>query len=66
LTPRPRNILRDDPRFYGTVLAHIKAFCESIAAGKQPPVTGLDGLRSLQIIEAAIKSFETGQTVKPY
>jgi predicted dehydrogenase len=59
------NILRDDPRFYGTVPAHVRAFCESIAAGKQPPVTGLDGLRSLQIIEAAIESFETSRTITP-
>jgi len=60
------NMLRDDPRFYGTVPAHVKAFCESIAQGKEPPVTGLDGLRGLQVIEAAIESFESGQIVKPY
>ena len=45
---------------------HIKVFAEKIFEGLPPPITGLDGLRSLQIAEAAIKSFETGITVKPY
>jgi predicted dehydrogenase len=45
---------------------HMKAFVQAINAGKEPPVTGLDGLRELQIEVAIVESASSGKTVKPY
>lgn len=41
----------------------IDAFVEAIRMKKRPPVTGEDGVRALEIIQAAIRSAETGKTV---
>jgi predicted dehydrogenase len=53
-------------RFDSTFGAHVHAFVDALAAGKPAPVTGLDGLRCLEVIEGCIRSFETKQPVKPY
>ena len=53
-------------RFDTTFGLHVHAFVDALAAGQPVPVTGLDGLRCLQVIEGCIKSFETKQPVKPY
>ncbi len=53
-------------RFFDSFRGHIHAFIEALNAGRPVPVTGLDGLRGLQIIEACIASFEGHQPVKPY
>jgi len=44
----------------------IRAFIEAILRKEKPPVTGLDGLRALQIEEAILLSQEKGIPVKPY
>lgn len=45
-------------------VAEIEHFAECVATGTQPIVTGEDGLKCQQIIEAAFKSHETGTVVK--
>lgn len=42
----------------------LQSFAESIISKRKPRVTGLDGLRALQIAEATLKSAETGKTIK--
>lgn len=42
---------RDDP-----YQAQLKLFCESIIQDREPPVTGEDGVKSLEVIMAAYKS----------
>jgi predicted dehydrogenase len=47
--------------FWITFSNHINRVIRSISKCKPPPVTGVDGVRSLEIIETAIKSFEERQ-----
>jgi UDP-N-acetylglucosamine 3-dehydrogenase len=42
----------------------LQHFASSILNGKEPTITGTDGLKALQIAEAALKSAQTGTTVK--
>lgn len=50
---------KDDP-----YLAQLKAFCESILQEKEPPVTGDDGVKSLEIALAAYKSVKEKRWIK--
>jgi len=50
--------------FWITFSNHINQVIHSISKHQSPPVTGIDGVRSLEIIESAIKSFEEGQVLK--
>lgn len=43
----------------------IEAFVNAVENGTEMPVTGTDGLRALELAEAALKSVETGQAVAP-
>lgn len=49
--------------FWRTIDAHVHAFVDSILEGRDPPVTGRDGVRALELSFAAIESFEQGRTV---
>jgi predicted dehydrogenase len=49
--------------FWATIDAHIDAFIEALVFDKQPPVTGEDGLRALELTFAAIRSFEERSVV---
>ena len=51
--------------FWQTIDAHIDAFIAALQGGREPPVSGLDGLRALQLTYAAIRSFEEGRRVRP-
>ena len=42
----------------------VHAFVDDILVGRTPYPTGMDGLKALQVVEAAIKSFEEGTTVQ--
>lgn len=57
--PLPSSPLAEDP--YTT---EIKAFYDCLVEDKPSPVPGSEGLASLQLALAAIKSAETGQAVK--
>jgi myo-inositol 2-dehydrogenase/D-chiro-inositol 1-dehydrogenase len=49
--------------FHATIGEHVKAFLESVAAGSSPPVAGLDGLRGLELAEAALRSHAEGRPI---
>lgn len=41
-----------------------KAFIDAIIEGKQPPVTALDGYKSIELVEAVYEAIETGERIK--
>lgn len=50
---------------YTTAYANeIAAFVRAASDGTPPPTTGQDGLRALELADAAVKSVETGQAVR--
>ena len=51
-------------RFYDSLTAHLESFVAALAGGKPVPVTAVDGLEGLRLIEAAIKSNATGRRIK--
>lgn len=50
----------DDP-YYN----QLKGFVDAIQEGKEPPITGFDGLMAVSIATAAIESAKTGKVVAP-
>ncbi len=40
------------------------AFIESVLEGKEPPVTALDGFKSVELVESVYKAIETGEKIK--
>ena len=58
-------VFRSEHRdFWRTIDRHLEAFVSSILQGTEPPVSGGDGLRALELTYAAIRSFEGGRSVK--
>jgi len=47
-----------------TVEAALRAFCEALARAVPMPVTGVDGLRAVEIAEACYESAESGRVVR--
>lgn len=41
-----------------------KAFIDSILEGKEPPVTALDGYKSVQLVESVYEAIRTGEKIK--
>ncbi|MFH1569138.1 MAG: Gfo/Idh/MocA family oxidoreductase [Gemmatimonadota bacterium] len=50
---------------YGGIsgLACLRAAVEDLAAGRQPSITGMDGLRALEVVEAVYQAAESGAAV---
>jgi len=50
---------------YGGIsgLVYLRETVGAIAAGRQPEITGVDGLRALEVVEAVYESAATGRTV---
>ncbi len=46
------------------VSQEIRAFCEAVLAGDDPPVSGADGRAAVEIALAAYQSIETGETIE--
>lgn len=51
-------------RYNDAFIAEMKAFFDSIINNTETPVTGIDGLRPVQIAFAANKSLKEGRSVK--
>ena len=53
-----------EKRFYDAYVEELKAFIKSIIEDTEPPVTVVDGLRTVQIAEACWRSYKEGRSVK--
>ena len=51
--------------FWRTIDVHVGRFVDAVAADEEPPVSGEDGLRALELTYAAIRSFEEGRAIQP-
>jgi predicted dehydrogenase len=55
-----------DVQGYGGVsgLAYLRDVAKAIATGHEPEVTGIDGLRAMEVVEAIYRSAETGEATQ--
>ena len=51
-------------RYVKAYANEIAAFVNAVGQGSEMPVTGVDGLRALELAEAALKSIETGRAIQ--
>ena len=51
-------------RYTAAYANEIAAFVDAVAQGTETPTTGHDGLKALELADAALKSVETGQVIK--
>jgi predicted dehydrogenase len=54
----------DEGAFDSTIRDHLRTFLARLAAGEDPPVSGVDGLRGLELVEAALRSHAEGREVE--
>jgi myo-inositol 2-dehydrogenase/D-chiro-inositol 1-dehydrogenase len=59
---RPNHFVAGDA-FYESIVEHVHAFLEHVADGREPPVTGRDGVAGMKLVAAAIESLATGRAV---
>ncbi|MFN8525798.1 MAG: Gfo/Idh/MocA family oxidoreductase [Chloroflexota bacterium] len=65
-TPQPFGGRHHLLQFYPTTVEqHLAELVPALIEGRDPPVTGADGLAALRILVAAIRSFESGTAVAP-
>ena len=57
------NFFNGQTAFYDSLTNHIHCFLERLSEGRSPQVTGQDGLRGLEIVQAAIRSNRLRQVV---
>lgn len=57
------NYFKGQTAFYDSLTNHIHSFLGRLSEGKTPLVTGQDGLRGLEIVQAAIQSNQMGHVV---
>ena len=53
----------NEAAFTTTIGDHLRTFLARVSAGEPPPVSGLDGLRGLELVEAALLSHRENRTV---
>ena len=59
------NVVHEEPVEYRpTVVATILAFAEALERGRPMPITGLDGQRAVEIVDACYLSAERGEAVQ--
>jgi len=58
------NFVTGQTAFYDSLTNHIHCFLQRLSEGRSPLVTAADGLRGLEVIQAAIKSNQIGEVVK--
>lgn len=51
-------------RYMPAYQAEVAEFVDAVSAGREPLATGLDGLRALQLADAAYRSLESGSLVR--
>jgi len=44
--------------------AMLRAFVDAVREGREPPISGLDGLRAVEVVEAAYRSAASGEPVR--
>ena len=42
----------------------MKAFVHTVKTGEKPPISGIDGLRAVEVVQAAYRSVEAGEPIK--
>ncbi|WP_102227082.1 inositol 2-dehydrogenase [Acidimangrovimonas sediminis] len=52
-------------RYTAAYAGEIAAFVAAVSEGRRPPTTGADGLRALELAEAALEAARTGNAVTP-
>ena len=52
-------------RYVAAYASEIAAFVQAVASGTDIPTTGEDGLRALELADAALQSVQSGQAVSP-
>ncbi len=52
-------------RYVNAYANEIAAFVQALSDATAMPTTGLDGLKALELAEAALKSVETGRAISP-
>jgi predicted dehydrogenase len=60
---RPNYFWGEDTAFYATLDTHVKAFLSRLSQGQPAPVSGAEGVRGLEVVNASIASHESGQEV---
>src|SRR5262249_36030375 len=53
----------DEGSFDSTIRDHLRTFLARLSTGEDPPVSGVDGLRGLELVEAALRSHAEGREV---
>ncbi len=62
--PQPFGGRERNLQFYPTTIVdHVSALLDALIEGREPPVTGADGVAALRIVLGAIESFESGRAV---
>jgi predicted dehydrogenase len=62
---RPGIFQTDRRDFWVTIDRHVAAFVDAVLEDREPPVTGEDGLRALELTYATRRSFEENRPVRP-
>lgn len=60
---RPDYFAGGQSAFYDTLDAHLAAFLDAVRCGEPAPVSADDGVRGLEVVEAAIRSHRDGASV---
>jgi myo-inositol 2-dehydrogenase/D-chiro-inositol 1-dehydrogenase len=60
---RPNYFWGENTAFYDSLHAHVLAFLEAVAVGGRTPISAAEGVRGLEVCEAAVQSHLSGNSV---